>query len=152
MSLVVTVALFLLMFGLAGRAKKLIKMNFCPLCVGESSSWLVLTFLVLSGVLVKEDYLLPLAMIMGGSVVGIVYRLDESRMIRSVGWPKALITGGGFVLVYLALIYLSWPVLIVETLFMAILAYYLFYRKPGESEGTSNKNIEALEKRMKSCC
>ena len=72
----------------------------CPLCVSVSALWLVLSAGVAWGYLAAATFLLPIALLMGGSVVGVANRFTTVRQ-------KGLALVIGFPLAYLLVINLS---------------------------------------------
>ena len=46
----------------------------CVVCAGVSLTWLTLSFLILLGLVPATDYLVLVALLLGGTVVGIVYQ------------------------------------------------------------------------------
>ncbi len=118
------------------------KTRICPICVGVSSVWLVLSAGIAFGYLEANIYLVPVALLMGGTVAGIAFRSDSLR------W-KTLVVLLGMPLAYLAIVHLSKPVVIVEFIVMIIIASLLFVKRTG---GKNDGNVRKLEKQMKQCC
>ena len=124
----------------------------CPICAAVSGAWLLLTALVLSGRLDAEIFLPVIALLMGGAVVGIAYQGEKSFIFARTHpmlW-KSIFIGLGMLMAFLALRNLSFPVFILEIIFMAALGYLFFI-------GPTNKNIadkrtSELEKKLKDCC
>lgn len=108
-----------------------------------SGIWLILTALVLAGYLRSETFLPLIALLMGGSVVGIAYQ---------VGGKRPLIIGAGMLLAFLAVRNLSFKVFVLEVLVMAALAYFLFGEKNGWVNSGKSKTRKSLEEKLKQCC
>ena len=118
------------------------KTNICLICVGVTSMWLILSAGVAWGYLAPSAFLIPIAILMGGTVVGIAYRRDSLR------W-KTFIIVLGMTLAYFAIVHLSGPVVIMEFIVMLIIASLLFVRRAG---GKDDEHVRKLEKQMEQCC
>lgn len=119
------------------------RLKICPICVSVTGIWLVFTALVLTGYLPSKTFLPLIALLMGGSVVGIAYQFAKRR---------ALIIGSGMLLAFLAVRNLSFKVFGLEILAMAALAYLLFREKNGGANSGKSKARELLEEKLKQCC
>lgn len=119
------------------------RLEICPICAAVSGIWLILTALVLSGYLNSEIFLPLIALLMGGSVVGIAYQFEKRRM---------LIIGAGMLLAFLALRNLGLKVFILELAALVVLAYFLFARQNGAIRQGDKRARELLEEKMKQCC
>ncbi|OGF64469.1 hypothetical protein A2661_02925 [Candidatus Giovannonibacteria bacterium RIFCSPHIGHO2_01_FULL_45_24] len=118
-------------------------LRICPICSAVSGTWLILTALVLAGYLPSETFLPLIALLMGGTVVGIAYRFEKQR---------PLIIGAGMLLAFLAVRNMTFPVFLLELVVVAGLAYFLFFRKIETAEPQNKKARESLEEKMKRCC
>jgi len=103
--------------------------------------WLALGAGVAWGYLSLQTFLAPIALLMGGTVVGIAYQRDSLR------W-KTLVILFGMPLAYLLVTNLNKRTIIIEIVLLLAIAYALFVRK----EPAYNKRILELEKKMKDCC
>ena len=56
---------------------KIIPVKICPICAGVSLTWLWMLFGMGYGFLSVEKYQIVIAILMGGSVVGITNKLEE---------------------------------------------------------------------------
>lgn len=113
----------------------------CRLCAGVSLLWLSLSAGVAFGFLPISDFQLPIAVLMGGTVVGIAYQRNSLR------W-KTTVVIIGMPLAYLLLVNLSTTIVIIEFVILVAFAFVLFGRKtPADSE-----RVRDLEEKMKSCC
>lgn len=128
------------------------KTNICPICVTVNSLWLVLSGGVAWGLLPSAIFILPIALLMGGTVVGIAY-LGEKRYSWAAVHPqlwKIVEITGGMLLAYFFVSRLTKTVVVIEFLVLLIIAYFLFV-KPS-SVKTIGGNIRKLEEQMKQCC
>lgn len=119
------------------------RFRICPICVTVSGVWLILTALVLAGYLRSETFLPLIALLMGGTVVGVAYQFESQR---------PLIIAAGMLLAFLAVRSLSFETLLLEFAVLAALAYFLF-RKRGAADGAEKSETrESLEEKLKQCC
>ena len=115
------------------------KYSICPLCVIISGVWLLMSALVAWRVVSIAIFQLPIALLMGGTVVGIAFKNQNyKKLIIAVGMPIA----------YLLITYLTKTVVAVEFVVMIAVAYLLFI-KNGSAD---TKRIGDLEKKMEQCC
>lgn len=145
--------------GLVWVANKILPFKLCPVCAGVSGAWTLLTAAMLSNILPTTSYLLPTAILMGGTVVGIAYQGEKSlQWVRRypVAWKLAVMIVG-FPLVYGALQYRSWITFSVELVALAGLVY-LFFMRRGAS-GTTHPShpgdapdVQKIEKGLEQCC
>lgn len=119
------------------------RLKICPICASVAGTWLVLTVLVLMGYLPLETFLPLIALLMGGSVVGVAYQFEKRR---------PLIIGAGMLLAFLAVRNLSFKVLVAEFLTIAVLAYFLFAERSGTTGSDKSKTRGSLEEKLKQCC
>ena len=119
------------------------KTNICPVCAIVSSVWLVLSVGVAWGIFMSSIWLIPIALLMGGSVVGIANKLSSPR------W-KVLTLIIGMPLAYLAVTYLNKPVVLTELVIMLGIAFLLFVKRSGGNE--KSEEVRKIEEQMKQCC
>ena len=119
------------------------KFKICPLCVAVSGMWLALSAGVAWGFLMPSSFLISIALLMGGSVVGIADRC--STLI----W-KTITIIVSMPLAYLAVTHLNKTVVFAELIIMLGIAYLLFVKRPDGSENSDS--IRKLEEQMKQCC
>ncbi|MDP3934636.1 MAG: hypothetical protein Q8Q46_00195 [Candidatus Giovannonibacteria bacterium] len=117
------------------------RLEICPICAAVSGTWLALTALVLSGYLNSEIFLPLISLLMGGTVVGVAYQ---------IGKRKPVIIGAGMLLAFWAVRNLSFKVLILEILAIAIIGYFLFLKPAIENPKKTPKS--ELEEKLKDCC
>lgn len=129
------------------------KTNICPICVVVSSVWLILSWGVVWGYLNGSAFLIPIALLMGGSVVGINH-LGEKRCqwaaSHSLQW-RSLVILVGMPTAYLFITNLNEFVVIVEAVALIIIAYFFFIKQPSAG-GFAKKRISEIEEQMKHCC
>lgn len=135
------------------------KINICPICVAVSSLWLVLSAGVAWGYLELSVYLVPIALLMGGTVVGIAY-LGEKKCRwaaqHQLLW-KILVIAGGMPLAYLLIINLNKFIVIIELIIIVKIAYFFFIKSSKVTSGSNNLSadqtgISEIEEQMEQCC
>lgn len=118
----------------------------CPICAGVAGTWL---WMLAARALGYEVDSIALAMLMGGSVVGIAYQMEKRLpQGRSPLLWKSLFIPASFVAAYGAIS--SWWILFVVTAILLVILAWKFVEKPHNS--VRNKKVEELEKKMKNCC
>ncbi len=105
--------------------------------------WLSITTGILAGKLPFADYQLPLAILMGGTVVGIAYKKEVGRVS---------VMSAGFVFSYLAIKYISWTVLGIEIVVLGIVAYVYFAIPMKNIKTNTSIRAKEIEEKLKNCC
>jgi len=119
----------------------------CPICILVSATWL--TLLILKGFDYQVNELL-LAMLMGGSVVGVSYVLSR-KIKRSEIWWKLLSIPVGFVLMF-ALLEFNW-VGVAIWLAVYFLFWLFFHQGYGKQSAKSDSSSEIdIKDKLKKCC
>ena len=136
------------------------KIKFCPICAIVSLLWLTLSAGVAWGFLMPDVFLIPVALLMGGTVVGITY-LGEKRCLWAARYPqmwKILVTSIGMPLAYLMVTNLNKSIVLIEISLMLIIAYFFFIKQSSKKMigGSKNllpqENISKIEEQMEHCC
>lgn len=150
MVIFITTASILVIAAVARVLNKFMNVRICPICAGVSGTWVWMLVGIFSGQLSVASYQLPIALLMGGSVVGIAYQLEKKLPDGKspILW-KTLFIPTGFIAVYGILV----PP---RSIFFAaaaliVLAVFLFFL-PLNSADPDRKKIRELEKKMKNCC
>ncbi|MEK7552908.1 MAG: hypothetical protein AAB505_02265 [Patescibacteria group bacterium] len=147
MSIVITLTSIVVITVLAWLAGRISSFSFCPICTGVAGTWAWLIVTHLWGY--QVDLIIP-AMLMGGTVVGVMSKLERFIEPRFVlVWKTAFIVSG--FLAVNSLITGRWPMVLLGVVLSLVFTFYFKIRpiKPGEQ--TSEK-IEELKKKMKNCC
>ncbi len=133
--------------GLAWAVRGRLPFPVCPICIGVGGTWLWMAAARLLGLAVDATML---AVLLGGSVVGIAYQLEKRLPPgRSpLAW-KMLFMPAGFVAAY-GLAAPHWILLAAGAAGLALLAL-VFLRAPSAPE-KSSATVEKLEEQMKRCC
>lgn len=132
---------------------KSLPFKICPICAGVSGSWLILTAGIVLGRW-SGDYKLPIAMLMGGTVVGIAFqgeaKFDWAK--KSIYMWKAPVIILGMLLAYWLFNNMSPVTMVAEILFLSSLVYYLFIKSSRSSRHGDDQHVTELEKKMEKCC
>lgn len=131
------------------------KTNICPICTVVSSVWLIMSAGVAWGYLTASAFLIPIALLMGGTVVGIAY-LGERKYSWAAKNPqlwKSLAVLVGMFAAYILVSHISKLTVFVELIILITLAYLLFGKKftPSQTKKSDNQ-LEKIEKQMEQCC
>lgn len=129
----------------------------CPICAGVFGTWLWMLIGVLSGRLSVAGYQLPVAILMGGSVVGIAYQI-EKRLLQSSAnrrtpllW-KMLFIPIGFVVVYSVLSFWRLIFIVLAVFLLVLTLIFVRQTKNKAVSEKQNRTVGELEKKMKNCC
>lgn len=149
----------LIITGLVWSINKLLPFKLCPVCAGVSGTWTIMMALMLGDILPTTSYMLPTAILMGGTVVGIAYQAEKSlQWVKRypIAW-KLAINIIGFPLVYGAVQYMSWATFGVELVVLAGVMYVFFIRRGPSAEphvphSGDASNVEKIEKGLEQCC
>lgn len=159
MTILIVVIIILALTGGAAFLNRFTPFRICPLCAGVSGTWLILNALMLNGILSATDYLLPNAILMGGTVVGIGYQGEKRFPIlgKHLMWFRVPTTVVGLIAAYAAVRYMSWGTFIAEIAVLAVIMYMYFLLPPGDkktfgSVSEAGKHLAELEEKMKDCC
>ncbi|RJQ28543.1 hypothetical protein C4571_03305 [Candidatus Parcubacteria bacterium] len=130
----------------------------CPVCAGVSGTWFLLTAAILGGLLPRGEFFVPIAMLMGATVVGVAYQ-GEKRYDWMKGalwrWMVPVVIGGLAVAFWL-LENMSYASLFVEVIILAVLFYALFIHP--SVRGSTRKilkdgdEVKRLLHEMEQCC
>lgn len=132
---------------------KMLPFKICPICAGVSGSWLILTAGIVFGHW-SGDYKLPIAMLMGGTVVGIAFRGEAKFNWAQKGiymW-KAPVVIVGMPIAYWLLKNMSPIIFVVEATLLALLIYIFFIKSLRSEARKDNRRVGELEEKMKGCC
>ncbi|MBU6414745.1 hypothetical protein KGQ34_00675 [Patescibacteria group bacterium] len=125
-------------------------MRICPVCAGVSGTWIWILAGMFSGVLDAGRWQLFVAMLMGGTVVGIAYQIEKRLPPhRSPLLRKTLFIPAGFALVY-GVLAQWWNAALVSFAFLLLLSFVFFASQRKIKD--SDKTTKELEEKMKDCC
>ena len=153
--IIVTISILVITF-LAWLINKLLPFKVCPICAGVSGTWFLLLVGILLGWLSLANYYLLIAVLMGGTVVGIAYQGEKRLNIAPENFLKfkTAVIVPGFVLVYFALASIGWLALVIEAAVL-VAVMYLYFVQPFLKERPpvrDKEKVAELEDKMKNCC
>ncbi|MBI2035972.1 MAG: hypothetical protein HYT12_04835 [Candidatus Liptonbacteria bacterium] len=149
MNILVATASILVITILMWFTNKILPLKVCPICAGVSLTWLWMLIGLYANQLSTIHYQLITAILMGGSVVGIAYRLEKYlRGVPALAF-KIFFIPAGFVAAY-SLINFWWITFAIIAGFLGI-ASLLAIRGISHKK-SDNKTVEELESKMKGCC
>lgn len=151
--------LIIIITAMVWALNRALPFKICPVCAGVSGTWIIFTALVLGGIIPNSSFIIPISILMGGTVVGIAYQGEKSLpWVRHypVAWKLAVIVTG-FPLVYGAVQYMSWTTFGVELVVLAGLVYLFFVKRgipgaPHVPHGTDAQDVQKIEKWLEQCC
>ena len=148
MFLAITIISIFAITGLVWLFDRVLSFNICPICAGVSGTWL---WMLAAKFLGYEIELIILAMLMGGSIVGIAYQIEKRLPSNhsSLLW-KVLFIPAGFIAVYSVIS--SWWILFITATVILIIMVLIFTRKPSSNAAKDSEAVEELKKKMKNCC
>lgn len=137
----------------AGYLNRSLPWKICPICVGVSGTWVLMTAGIISGFF-SVVYKLPVAMLMGGTVVGIAFQGEKTWAWaqKSIFYWKVPFIVIGMPLAYFLFTKMSWAALVVEMLSLTIITYLFFIRAAGSRIHKNSKEALEIEEKMKNCC
>ena len=146
MLITITIISVIVVAGVVWLANKILPFTICPICAGVFLTWVGLIIAYTIGY--QINLTIP-ALLMGGSVVGVVYQLEKKFRDLPVGrillW-KILFIPTGFVVAYGILERL--PAVFLLAVIFLFLASLLLIRKTN----THSESVDGLEKKMEECC
>ena len=125
---------------------EIFRIRVCPICTAVAGTWLLMLLLRALGYPISTPVL---AMLMGGSVVGIAYQLEKKLRIHESAllvW-KSLFMSVGFAVMY-AVLEQQWLVAALGGLFLVVISKAVFLREKIASE----ESVSEIEKKLKQCC
>ncbi|MBI2592714.1 MAG: hypothetical protein HYW37_00940 [Candidatus Colwellbacteria bacterium] len=153
MAMLVAISLAFLITVSARFLNRTLRLEICPICLGVSSTWLIISLLIVLGIFDEEAYLLPLGLLIGGTVVGIAFQGEKKYVFarQSIWRWKLPVIFIGLTISYLFLINLSPLVLILEALLLLGFGYFLFGRRE-KVASSKNESVKKIKEEMENCC
>lgn len=131
---------------------KITHWRICVICAGVSLTWLSLTFFILKGLFPASYFLFPIAILMGGTVVGIAFQGEKRfKWASNLFYWKGPVVVIGFIIAYLLLVNMSWTAFAIELVLLGFLTYFLFLQ-PSVDKSSSGRNTTELERKLEDCC
>ncbi len=117
------------------------KIKICPLCVAVSGIWLMAQIGIYLGLLKSSNWILVIALAMGGTVVGIAYQK------QSLYW-KSIVIAISMPLSYFLVTHINQLTIISEIIILFIFSYLFFWKL----EPADKSNVRDIKEKMKDCC
>ena len=154
MPIVFAVILTLIIVTIVHLFNKILPFRVCPACAGVSLAWFLISFAVWLGWLPFSEYQLVIAILMGGTTVGIASQAEKKfpDFADNIFLFKIPIIFGGFLLAYWGVSSVTLGSLFGEAVILTIAAYVFFIRKGKVNNFGASKTIKKLEKEMEKCC
>mgnify|MGYP001559215906 CR=1 FL=1 len=147
MLIIITLTSILVLTILVWSAKRFLPFPVCPICAGVAGTWLWLMVAYFAGY--QIDLAIP-ALLMGGSVVGIMSKLEKFIQPKFVLVWKTVFVISGFGAAN-ALIASNWIWLVIGIVIATLIT--LGFRPRGiPSDENQSEKIAELKNKMKSCC
>ncbi len=146
MNIFLVISSILAVTGLVWILSRFLSYKVCAICAGVSGTWMLMLGARFLGYPIDPAVL---AMLLGGSVVGVAYQLEKKLpQKRSALLWKVLFIPAGFVAAY-GIVQSLW-FMFLGALVLLLLFSYSFLRAPREH--TNFSPTKELEEKMKQCC
>ncbi|MEK7665763.1 MAG: hypothetical protein AAB337_02715 [Patescibacteria group bacterium] len=138
--------IFLLTTLIKPRLKKHVKWNFCAICVAVSLTWIFLIAIRSAGTLIDT---LPIGILMGMSVTGVMYKIEsiyKKQSLKHLWFMRLVIVIGGFYAI-LAILKGAWglaSLVVITTFVMGIIVSFLL-------QGVTHQE-NSHPKKLDNCC
>ncbi|MEK7144923.1 MAG: hypothetical protein AAB794_03675 [Patescibacteria group bacterium] len=149
MTITVAVISILAISLAAWLLNRMLPFTVCPICAGVFLTWVGLVSAHVMGY--QVDLVVP-ALLMGGSVVGIMYQLEKKLQNVSPGRTllfKILFIPAGFVAAY-GLLERSWTILTLAVVFLFLVS--LAFTASGRTRNSHEETVSSIENKMEDCC
>ena len=140
----------LIITSIVWLVKNKLKFEICPICIGVTLTWLWILIAMNLGKLSIIDYQLPTAFLMGGTVVGLMSKLEQFIKIKFILFWKTLFVALGFMAAY-NLLFGSWMIFVIGIVLAVTITLVLKTHITLE-ENQKTKQAKELEEKMKKCC
>ncbi|OGI84148.1 hypothetical protein A2997_02205 [Candidatus Nomurabacteria bacterium RIFCSPLOWO2_01_FULL_36_10b] len=148
--MIIATSSILIITLVAWIARKKLLLQICPICAGVFLTWLWMFLAMTFGQLSVSDYQLPIAILMGGTVVGLMSKLDKYIKQKFIILWKVIFVALGFIIMY-SLVSSNWMVFLIALALEII--FILVFKIRGITQGTQDPNqLKTLEEEMKNCC
>lgn len=147
--IIIAIVSILLITGASWIIREVLRIKrICPICIGVSGTWL---WMIIAQILGFQMDVLVIAILLGGSVVGIAYQLAKRvPESKSLALKMVIIPLGFFAAYNLAT--LSWNVFFIS-LAVIVAAVFGFWKVAIQHDPEEKKHVvKELEDKMKNCC
>ncbi len=147
MLIIIALASIIILTSLTWLTKRFFPFQICPICAGVSGTWVWLIVAHFWGY--QIDLTIP-ALLMGGSVVGVMSKLERFMQPKFILVWKMTFTVSGF-LAANSLITGNWLIFAGGIIFVLIITLTSKTR-PVKINEQKSEQIKNLEKKMENCC
>ena len=148
--MIIAIISILILTSAIWLVKNKLKFEICPICAGVTITWLWMLFAMNLGKLSTTDYQLPTALLMGGTVVGSMSKLEQFIKPKFVLVWKTMFVVSGFLAAYNS-IFTNWTIFSVGVA-LAVVSTLLFKTHTTLKENQKSEQAKELEEKMKNCC
>ncbi len=141
--LIITLAVWL--------TKKRLMLGICPICAGVFLTWLWMLGGIILGQLPITDYQLPTALLMGGTVVGLISKFEQFIKPKFVLIWKTTFVVSGFWAMYNLLIS-NWFGFAVDAILVVVITFVFKINTVIVEKQESDRTVKELEEKMRNCC
>src|SRR3989338_2064677 len=131
------------------------KLEVCPICAGVLLTWLWLLVGMKLNLLSTTNYELLAGILMGGTVVGLMTKLEKHIKPRFVLWWKTIFVLAGFTAVY-SLLSSQWMYFIIDLVVVSICTFVCTIKKGKVLQepfvGEESNELKKAEDKLKNCC
>ncbi|HEY4476916.1 MAG TPA: hypothetical protein VJB69_02990 [Candidatus Paceibacterota bacterium] len=147
--MIIAIISILILTGLVRLINRFLPLSLCPICAGVSGTWAWL--LIAHWLAYRIDLTIP-ALLMGGTVVGSMSKLERFVEPKFVLVWKTTFTSLGFLVAY-SLLVGKWLILAggMTLALIVTLVFKIRESEPGRGNQES-KQAEELRKKMENCC
>ncbi len=129
---------------------KILSIKICSICAGVTLTWLGMFFGMFFGKLSVALYQVPTAILAGGTVVGLMSKLEEFIKEKFILIWKTIFVVSGFTAVY-SLIAQEWKILALCVI-IDMVATFLFKTDKLGQENKESEQVKKLKEKMENCC
>ena len=129
---------------------KKLPMQVCAICAGVVFTWIFLFLGMFLGKLPTALYQIPAAILAGGTVVGIMSKLEKFIKSKFILIWKTIFVISGFGAVY-GLVESRLAVIVIGVI-VSVITTILFKMSKDRIDNQKSEQVKALEEKMKNCC
>jgi len=150
MELIIVIISILIITFATWLLRKYLSLKICPICVGVALTWIWLLVGMKLNLLSTVNYQLPVAILMGGTVVGLMSKLEQFVNQKFILIWKTIFVASGFSAVY-GLINTDWTMFAVGAI-LAVVVTFVLKTRGVEPEKQESEQVKKLKEKMKNCC
>lgn len=147
MNIFIVISSIFLISGFIWSVNRWLNWKICPLCAGVAGTWIWLLIGRAFGYFAEPAIL---GILMGGSVVGILYQAERRFSQFQSLLVKIVFVSLGFLAAY-HLIFAQWLSLVSVLFILGIIVFILFATFSAK-DSEQNQVVEELKRKMKNCC